>query len=61
MSKTVKEMYERLSGINLLRVRLEQVTGEQRETRQMLLDHERRLIRMEERDKVRRELPPSGE
>lgn len=60
MSRTIKEMYERLSGINLLRLRLEQVTQEQRDMRHMLLDHERRLIRMEEREKVRQELPPPG-
>ncbi len=59
MSRTVKEIYERLSGINLLRLRVDDLIQNQRELRQLLLDHERRLIRLEERGGSALQLPPS--
>ncbi|MDX1653786.1 MAG: hypothetical protein R3310_01105 [Candidatus Competibacteraceae bacterium] len=59
MSRTVKEIYERLTGINLLRLRVDDLVQNQRELRQLLLDHERRLIRLEEQGRSALQLPPT--
>ncbi len=47
MSKTLKEMYERLSGINLVKQRLEDAIQRLDKMSELALDHEKRLVRLE--------------
>lgn len=44
---TLQEMFDRLTGISLVRERLVDVKSEVEEHRKLLLDHERRLLALE--------------
>jgi len=46
---TLQEMFDRLSGISLVRERLADVKVQVEEHRKLLLDHERRLLAIEAR------------
>jgi hypothetical protein len=47
MSRILKELYERLSGINLVRQKVSDLRREIDRLADTVLDHEKRLIRME--------------
>lgn len=47
MSRTLKEMYERLSGINLVKQRMEDAIQRLDKMSDVALDHEKRLVRIE--------------
>ncbi len=52
MSRTLKEMYERLSGINLVREKLHHAAAQLDKLADIVLDHERRLVRLETQSEI---------
>ncbi len=50
----LRDLYERLAGINLLRESLDDLGHDIEQVADLILDHERRLVRLETLEEVRR-------
>ncbi len=53
MSRLIKELYERLSGINLVREKVSTLTHQIDRLADTVFDHEKRLVRLETLESVR--------
>lgn len=51
---TLRDLYERLAGINLLRDKVHDLANDIARFADLLLDHERRLVRLETLEETRR-------
>lgn len=53
MSRVIRELYERLSGVNLVREKVSTLTHQIDRLADTVFDHEKRLVRLETLESVR--------